>query len=351
VRAYKFHSQCLEIIFSAQSFIEILQVEHMKCCYLIQTHKNPEQIFRLVRLIKYSSPNSQVIISHDAHVKKLPFEPIQDLQDVHLLQDTKPRFRGDFSLIKPYLDTVSWLREHNSTFDWLIYLSGQDYPVTPIPKIEDFLGNTEYDGFIDFWKAFSEESVWDQGKFWKRYYCQYQRFPKVTVPLLKAVSDLSRYRKKISVSKLRGLIPDVQPFLTYGPLIGTPSKTTPFNNEYHCFGGFQWHTLSRKCVDYIYEYILKHPALLSYYKRTVVPDESLIQTILVNSNKFNLCNDNKRYADTYERKYGHARTLTVADYEMLVASEYHFARKFDIDVDSRILEKLDSFLRKNHREI
>lgn len=316
----------------------------MKFCYLIQTHKNPKQIYRLVRLIKYSNPDAQIIISHDAHIKELPIEPIRSLTDVHLIQDSKPRFRGDFSLIKPYLDAIDWLQKNESNFDWLIYLSGQDYPVSPLSKIEEFLSTTEYDGLIDYWDVYSPESIWAEGRSWKRYYCQYRRFPDWTMPFLKTLSQWSHYRKQIPISKLRGLIPNFQFFLTYGSLIGVPAKNPPFNHEFRCYGGFQWHTLSRKCVLYISEYLSQNKPLLNYYKNTVVSDESLIQTILVNSKKFNLFNGNKRYADTYERQEGHARTLTAADYEMLVSSDFHFARKFDIDQDEAILNQLDKIL-------
>jgi len=35
--------------------------------------------------------------------------------------------------------------------------------------------------------------------------------------------------------------------------------------------------------------------MLKYYSKTISPEESLIQTVLVNSGQFNICNDDKRY--------------------------------------------------------
>jgi ubiquinone biosynthesis protein COQ9 len=102
-------------------------------------------------------------------------------------------------------------------------------------------------------------------------------------------------------------------------------------------------------VLFIHEYLEQNPDLLKYYKRTVVPDESLIQSVLINSQKFNLCNESKRYADTYERIDGHARALDLADYETLISSDFHFARKFDLNTNSAILDKLDKFLLENQQ--
>jgi hypothetical protein len=45
----------------------------MNFCYFIQTHKNSEQIYRLVNCIKRSSPRAE-IIGHDAHIQYLPLE-------------------------------------------------------------------------------------------------------------------------------------------------------------------------------------------------------------------------------------------------------------------------------------
>ena len=53
----------------------------MKVCYLIQTYKNPEQIYRLVRTIKESTPDSYILISHNFAAQDLDVRPLQDLQE------------------------------------------------------------------------------------------------------------------------------------------------------------------------------------------------------------------------------------------------------------------------------
>lgn len=301
----------------------------MKVCYFIQTHKNPDQIYRLVRTIKHSSPNSQILIGHDFTNSDLDITPLQDLSEVNLLRSDVPRLRGDFSLIEPYLNAINWLCEHNSDFDWLIYISGQDYLTQSAAEIDDFLSTTEYDGFIRYWDVFSKESPWGKAKGFKRYLCQYYR--------VSGKWSNWFFNRRDRIEKYT----PIEFFSTYGRCMGLPALFPPFNKNFICYGGYQWHTLSRKCVLFLKDYIQKNPKLVKYYKKTIVPDESFVQTILVNSQLFNFCNDDKRYFDTFNRPGGHSRVLTTEDYSKITSGGYHFARKFEPEQDAKILDMLD----------
>ena len=78
----------------------------------------------------------------------------------------------------------------------------------------------------------------------------------------------------------------------------------------------------------------------AYYRRTVVPDESLVQTVLVNSGRFRLVNDNRRYADTCERPLGHARV--VGNLAESTGGRYDFARRVDLVASAALLDELDA---------
>src|SRR5262249_54960763 len=85
----------------------------------------------------------------------------------------------------------------------------------------------------------------------------------------------------------------------------------------------------------------RHPDVEAHYRRTIAPDESFFQTVLVNSGRFDLVNDDLRYID-YSRAYrGVPRTLTAADMPLLSSGRYHFARKFDLSVDRDVLDRID----------
>jgi hypothetical protein len=177
----------------------------MKVLYLIQTSKNPEQIYRLVRTIKKSSPGSFILISHDFIGCDLDTKPLEDLSEVEVLRLGGRGGRGDFSMIQGYQDAVDWVFNHQIEFDWLINLSGQDYPTQPLPKIEKFLSETIYDGFLQYFEAFSQQVPWGINESLDRYLYQYWR----------SDVNLSLWQRAL-LKPLRLLINNFQPFIRIG---------------------------------------------------------------------------------------------------------------------------------------
>ncbi len=307
----------------------------MKVCYFIQSHKDPEQIYRLVRTIKTSSPNSRVLISHDFSTSSLDLALLQKWPEVDVIQRTQSVRRGDFSLVQVYLEAIDWLFEHQRDFDWLLHHSGQDYPTQPLPEIERFLANTPYDGFMRYWDIYSNqlgEPIWTRTESIRRYFYQYAWFPKWTQGFLNKISGIQKF------------LP-IQYYHTFGFMVGMKARSTPFNEKFKCYVSLSWPTLSRKCVQYLRDYLKQHPELVQYYQRTVCPEESLTITVLLNSGLFNVCNDGKVFIDNDSAARtpgGHPRALVAADYDTITDPSFHFARKFDPRQDSEILDLLDA---------
>lgn len=304
----------------------------MRICYLIQTHKNLEQIHRLVKVIKTSSPQSYIYIIHDSSKFKLTKELFQEFSDIHIT-NTQVQL-GDFSLIQGYFDCVEYLIKNNIDFDWLINLSGQDYPTQPLPKIEKFLQNTNYDALIQYFDALSPQNPWQTGLGRQRYFYHYWRSSeqltnsqRILIKPIKDLVNVSQSKVKIEIS--------------YALAIGRELKHTPFHQKFICYGGSYFTTLSKKCVIYLHQVFSNNKYLIQYYQQTSQAEESLIQTILVNSELFNISNNHHRYIDFNRSKYGHPRVLTIQDHNVLLNEEYHFARKFDIYQDIQILDLLD----------
>lgn len=307
----------------------------MKVLYLIQSHKNPEQIYRLVHTIRKSSPDSYILISHDFRACDLDVTPLRNLPEVEVISGVGGRV--DFSIIQGYLNAIDWLFSHNIEFDWLINLSGQDYPTQPLPQIEKILENTEYDGFLDFFDALNEPTKWGIKSARERYLYQYWH-SNVNLPWI--------FKKLIHRSGK--IMNNSQDFLKISwsfdrLMVGVIANPPVFNKKFLCYVGSYFHTISKKCVQFLYDYSTKNSNLVDYYKKTCVPDESFIQTILVNSGKFKFCNEYKRYIDfsNYCRD-GHPRTLTIEDYSKIIKTDTHFARKFDVTKDSKIIDMLDA---------
>ncbi len=85
--------------------------------------------------------------------------------------------------------------------------------------------------------------------------------------------------------------------------------------------------------------------LIDFFKLSFIPDESLIHTILMNSPyKENLINDNLRHY-VWKRDVGSPNVLEEKDFESILASGKLFARKFDIEQDRMIIEKLQEAIK------
>ncbi len=108
------------------------------------------------------------------------------------------------------------------------------------------------------------------------------------------------------------------------------------------YGGSAYFCLAKRHVSYILRYIENKPDLIGFFRRTFAPDEMFFQTILMNSSlKDSIVNDNLRYIDWCKQGVPLPAVLTVADVENLLCSTKLFARKFDLDVDSKILDYID----------
>ncbi len=318
----------------------------MKVLYLIQTFKAPEQIYRLVQIIKKSSPGAYVLVSHDFTTCDLDITLLQNLPGVEVLRLSGKGGRGDFSMLQGYLDAVDWLFSHNTAFDWVINLSGQDYPTQPLPQIEKFLAETKYDGFLEYFDPLSdsEHNPWGSSEGRNRYLYKYWRSG-LYIPAHSLQSKI--------LNRLGLILENTQSFIRSSwiydcLMVGIIANSSPFNNKNLCYGGSYYHALSRKCVQFLYEFTQKNADFVNYYKKTICPNESFIQTILVNSGLFNLCNDCKRYLDfSSPEDSSRPRTLTIKDYPALIKDDIHFARKFDSTQDSIILDMLDARILQN----
>ena len=250
-------------------------------------------------------------------------------------------------MIQGYLDAVDWLFSHNINFDWLINLTGQDYPTQPLSRIEKFLAETKYDGFLEYFETLSDcqENLYGQREGCDRYLYQYWRSG---IYLLLFGTDRSLRSKILNrLGLLCKQFNNGQNFSRIcwvfdGIMIGFRAKSNPFHKNFICYGGSYFHTISSNCVQFLFDFSKQNPALVNYYKKTCVPVESFIQTVLVNSGLFNFCNDYKRFIDFPRGELGSPCILTFADYQLVVKDDIHFARKFDMMQDRKILDMLDA---------
>lgn len=302
----------------------------IRVCYFIRSHRDPEQIYRLARTLRAGSNGGLIVVHHDYSQCELGPAPLLAMRDTVLRpRSSRPLPRNEFSgSVQPYLDLVDWLDREKIACDWIVSLTAQDYPVKPISAIERFLAGSRADGYLRFWDVFSPSSPWSRRKARARYWHRYWRLPDRFGPILRAARILTK------------VLP-VYFYLAYGPYVGVRRLRTPFRDDFRCYGGWTWSTLRREVAAYLRDFLATHPELEGHYRVAMLPEESVAQTVLVNSGRFDLVNDDLRYIDYSHAVKGSPRTLTVADLPLLAAGRDHFARKFDLAVDRHVLDRID----------
>jgi hypothetical protein len=304
----------------------------MRVCYFIQNHLAPPSACRLVRTIQRSSPQSFILVGHDEFAGHCPASELRQAAEVEVFAFREPAKRGYFSLLQPYFDAVDWLAARGIDYDWLVYLSAQDYPARPLRDFEALLETTGHDGFLRFWDAADPVNPWGrrhQGVI--RYHYQYFDAPACSRPVLRLLRAGNRWQPFIHVH------------LTYGPRVGVRRRRLmPFCETFRCYAGTQWTVLRRACAEYVAGRVRGGDGLIQWMRRTVCPDEAVVQTLLVNSGRFRLSNDDLRYVDLTGSRSGRPRTLTARDLPVVTSGPYYFARKFDAGAGSEVLDLLDS---------
>jgi hypothetical protein len=301
----------------------------VRACYLVQSHREPTQLERLVATLKRGSPECRVLIVHDSTGATIDGARWRGWADVELLVVPGPAERGRLSLLDPYFAGLDLLRRRGYDYDWLIYLSAQDYPVQPLRQSESALADADCDGFLKIWPALRRE----RGKVRdRRYRYRYYDAPAWAATPLRALRWANRLQSKVHLQ------------FVYGPRVGVRLARVPLPAGWTLYRGKQWSTLRRACAEWLLDAVARERAVVDYFRRTICPDEALVQTLLVNAGRFRLVADDLRYSDWTGSRDGHPRVLGVADLPVITSGRFHFARKFDPGADAEVLDRLDLLL-------
>lgn len=311
-----------------------------RVCYYMQTHKEPAQIARLVKVIKEGSPSSIVLVDHDASAAPLDPHIFEDIPDVHVIYSVGGY--GDFSHLYRYFGAVDWLDDHGVDFSWLQSLSGQDYPLRAIGDTEQLLAAGDFDGYLQYAPVFPErtppDADWGAGPEYRlcnahdapsRFNYKFRRFGRLS-------PDGQRLLRPFMI--VNWLQPWLRVSLAYS-CAGFRRKSTIFSDDFICYGGSFFCALSASCARYARDFARENSDIVDYCSTVGGPEEMFLQTVLVNSGKFRLAHQGTHYSDFTNSRYGHARVLETADLAAMLASGAHWARKFDRD--SEVLDILD----------
>jgi hypothetical protein len=311
----------------------------MRVVYYLQTHTRPAQVTRLVELIKAGSPDSVVLVSHDASRPPLDEARLAKMPGVHVFNEHGGY--GDFSHLDRYFAAIDWLDSRGIDYDWLENITGQDYPLLPIPELEAKFASTTTDGYLFYAPVFPGQSPGAD--------------PGAGTALCQPWDADMRYQfrhwwlGKPTAAKQRWLKPlmaidFVQPWVRLSlafSTIGVRRRSTVFSDDFVCYGGWFFCTLSSAAARYVRDFARDNPEVTGYFRTVLAPEEVFLQTVLVNSGRFTFEPDAKRYIDLSASRNNHSKTLGIADLDAMLASGAHWARKFDPEHDAAVIAALD----------
>jgi hypothetical protein len=288
--------------------------------YLVTSYKQPAQVLRLARTLRAGSAGAAIVVHHDDRRSSVDRRELEAL-GVELLEPPSVVEWGEPSQLMMVLRCLRSLLA-GVEFDWVVLLSGQDYPIRPVGDIERSLAGAIADAFVEARPV--ERS--DDDEFVRRYYCGWRR---VSPP----AARLARIAARTRLAHVRAM--------PTGSWVGVPTRRTPFGPGLVCHRGSDWFTLSRRAVEAIDRFTTDRPEVLDHYRRTLIPTESFVQTVLANDPSIRRSGDYRRFMIWDPPPARAPRVLRTGDLDAILGSSADFARKFDETVDSAVLDEID----------
>ncbi len=262
---------------------------------------------------------------------------------------------GDFSLVRVTLRLMA-LAVDTTDFDWFVLLSGQDYPIQPLARIETALRSEGVHGYI------SGVAV-EEGVPCGPVECVVQRpgepcaecvtrytFSYYALPWMPGIGRIARC---VGSSRIDRWINAHQPYVRVRPSFqrGLPTRLGfrtgwPFGPTMRLYKGSQWFSLHRDAVRYVLDFVRHNPGYVRHFRRTSIPDEAFFQTMLLNQPKLRMSRNNMRFVSWTDPWSPHPDILVLEDLPRLLQPQCHFARRFYVRTDAAILERLDEVLSK-----
>jgi hypothetical protein len=287
----------------------------MKKAYIVLAHKNPEQVYRLIK--KLDDNNSTFFIHVDKKVELKTFNILNKLgtNKVIFIKREDGQW-GGFGIVQASLNGLMAIEQSNKDYDQINLISGQDYPIKNSQYTDKFYQNSTHTVFLETFGALPV-SHWPKGGFDR---------------INKYFFGLKAHQK--FVAKI----------VNFFAIIFPPfRRKIPYNLT--AFGGSQWWTIDMYAMKYILNYIKSHKKVLRFFKYGYLSDELFFQTILLNSTDQKLLNGinhstNNRYI-IIKPGQSHPILWKKEDLLNILNSEGLLSRKFDTTIDSEILDLID----------
>lgn len=294
----------------------------MRIAYLVLAHKDPQLLKRTVETL--SCGDCAFFIHVDQKSDLGDFAEIRG-HNVFFSHKRLPVYWAGFSIVDATLVLLRQAMGASQKFDYVVLLSGSDYPLRSRGYIHKFLDKSHGLEFISMVQIPNETYGMPLSKLNRIWYEPDKPVRRLATRALAKVGLAQRdYRKHLG-----SLVP---------------------------YGGSQWWTLTREACHYILAFISSNGHVEKLFRTAPTSDETFFHTILGNSPFRSRARRSLTYAD-WSAGPNHPTTISekhlalfeaqgwVWDDDIWGSGEALFARKFS-GMDFGLLERTDAMIKR-----
>lgn len=275
--------------------------------YMIAAHKNQEQLELLLKLLDTEA--NDIYLHIDAKTDSFDLNRLKSIVKLSKLYLTD-RISVQWARYSIVESTLIMLKaaHKNGPYSYYHLLSGQDLPLKPIKEINKFYDSNDQNNlYVEY-----IDNEWSHS--WVSSRQNYHRF--------------FNGKEKFPITKIKGFVKKVYNFIT------NKSESIKYVH------GAAWFDINESLVAKILEH---EQWIKDHFYYFSLPDETFLQTMILKLGLTEYCRDYMRYID-WESGPPYPYTFHANDFNRLTSSGKNFARKFDMDTDREIIDKLFEYI-------
>lgn len=290
-----------------------------KIIYCLQIYSLPEQVQQLINRLDDYNVIFVINVSSLSNIANFKF--FARYSELYYVNDALrvKVYWGGYSQVQQTLNSFIWITNNITDYTHVILLSETTYPIKNSFFISEFFRNNKEKSFFRFSK------IGDMCK-WKNPIYRLNRL--YLYDLIKF--NRNNWAKKIIINIFKKI--KVNNIINY--------KLKFFN--YDIYAGSNWFSINKKMLEYVINFINCNDKFLKLFKYAGLADEIFFHTILLNSKySKDIVNYNYLYVD-WSDKTEWPKVFRINDFHKLSKIPHFFARKFNMNVDRDILDKIDN---------
>lgn len=272
--------------------------------FILSVHTNFNQIKMLVETLLFGDVFIHVDKKQEKLYKQLK-EYYSVYKNVYIIENRISVNWSGLSQVKATLNLLGAVKSIDKTYDYVHFISGQDLLLMSQDELDTFIQQKNKKEFIE---------VNDIGNYrWR-------------------LKQYSFFRENPNNRKLLFRLFDI-----FIRVIQIPFVNRRNLEGMNLYKGSSWFSITYPCALYVLD---KSKDYLSDFKYTACPDEHFFQVLIMNSKfKEDVDGSNYRYI-IFEKLNASPKTLTLQDFNYFMNGQYMFARKFDLNIDNVVINKV-----------